>query len=91
VPHHDATDEFNQPWFRKELKAIASVLDQWFNDKAGTRKRKIGFALLVFPFGKTDSRCAYVSKGAKRRDAIAMLKKADREASRTTGRKRQSV
>jgi hypothetical protein len=56
------------------MNFIARTLDEAFNgDKRGS-DRKVGFVLLVFPFGASDGRCNYISNGADRRDIVTMMK-----------------
>jgi hypothetical protein len=66
---------------RAQMNAIAQVLDETFNGKdAQPRmhgkpdKRKVGFVLLVFPFGEKEGRCNYISNGADRRDVVTLMK-----------------
>jgi len=56
----------------RELKAIASVLDDRFNGTIGPKK--VGFVLLVMPFdAPVDARVNYISN-AERKDIIVMMK-----------------
>jgi hypothetical protein len=75
VPSRKDADELNEPWFRREMKAIGAVLDKWLNRDIPGRNRRFGFALVVFPFGKNKARCTYVSNGAKRKEVVAMLRR----------------
>ena len=60
--------------YREKMEAIASGLDEVFNGEAKNNDRKVGFVLLVFPFGEGDGRCNYISNGADRKDIVAMMK-----------------
>jgi hypothetical protein len=64
-----------QPEYREKMQTIASALDEVFNGE-GVKgpDRKVGFVLLVFPFGADDGRCNYISNGADRRDIVTMFK-----------------
>ncbi len=57
-----------------QMNAVAHGLDMIFNgDNKGT-DRKIGFVLLVFPFGDDSGRCNYISNGARRSDIVALMR-----------------
>jgi hypothetical protein len=56
------------------MNAAAQALDEAFNRGAKGADRKVGFVLLVFPFGNEDGRCNYISNGADRRDIVVMMK-----------------
>lgn len=61
---------------RTLMNEIASLLDNVFNGealKAGT-ERKVGFVLLVFPYGEQEGRCNYISNGADRRDIVTLFR-----------------
>jgi hypothetical protein len=63
-----------QPEYREMMNGVAHALDEAFNGEAKGKDRKVGFVLLVFPFGAEDGRCNYISNGADRRDIVTMLK-----------------
>ncbi len=64
-----------QDEYRAQMNAVARTLDEVFNGEARGAERKIGFVLLVFPFGEVkDGRCNYISNGADRRDMIKLLR-----------------
>jgi hypothetical protein len=63
-----------EPQFRQQMNAVAQALDESFNGEAKGAERKVGFVLLVFPFGSDDGRCNYISNGADRNDIVVMLK-----------------
>lgn len=59
---------------REAMNALARRLDKFFNQDAEGTSRKVGFVLLVFPFGKHEGRCNYISNGADRKDIVALMK-----------------
>jgi hypothetical protein len=63
-----------EPEHLEMMNGIAAVLDEAFNGKARGADRKVGFVLLVFPFGEKDGRCNYISNGADRRDIVTLFK-----------------
>jgi hypothetical protein len=63
-----------EPAYRDTMNRVAGALDEAFNGIAKGNDRKVGFVLLVFPFGADDGRCNYVSNGAAREDIVVMLK-----------------
>jgi hypothetical protein len=60
--------------YRDTMNAVAGAIDEAFNGVAKGNERKVGFVLLVFPFGADDGRCNYISNGADREDIVIMLK-----------------
>lgn len=60
--------------FRRQMNAVARELDQIFNGDLRGAERKVGFVLLVFPFGENEGRANYISNGADRRDIVMMMK-----------------
>ena len=60
--------------YRKQMQSVAEALDDVFNAGVKGPARKVGFVLLVFPFGAHDGRCNYISNGADRRDIVTMMK-----------------
>ena len=60
--------------YRELMQAVAKTLDGYFNGGARGEDRKIGFVLLVFPFGEAEGRCNYISNGADRRDIVTLFK-----------------
>lgn len=60
-----------QAAYRARMNALAEVLDETFNGK--TRPRRVGFALLVFEFGKTKGgRVNYISNADRSEMITAM-------------------
>jgi hypothetical protein len=60
--------------YRDKMTAVAQGLDEIFNGQVGGPGRKVGFILLVFPFGAREGRCNYISNGANRDDVVTLLK-----------------
>lgn len=61
--------------YREQMNEVACALDEIFNGEAKGADRKVGFILMVFPFGNhDDGRCNYISNGADRRDVVVMMK-----------------
>jgi hypothetical protein len=60
--------------YRDTMHTVAGALDEAFNGVAKGNERKVGFVLLVFPFGADDGHCNYISNGAAREDIVIMLK-----------------
>lgn len=63
-----------QSEYREQMKRLARIIDEHFNGDAKGHDRKVGFALLVFPFGEgTRDRINYLSN-AERADMITAMK-----------------
>ena len=62
------------PLETQDYAVIAGALDEILNGKRGGPDRKIGFVLMIFPFGDHSGRCNYVSNGADRRDVVTLMK-----------------
>jgi hypothetical protein len=63
-----------EPAYIEDMNAVARGLDALFNGTVKGSKRKVGFVLLVFPFGEGEGRCNYISNGADRKDIVTMFK-----------------
>lgn len=64
-----------EPGQREAMNIVAGTLDAFFNAPAKGKDRKIGFVLLVFPFGEADGgRCNFISNGADRKDLVVLFK-----------------
>jgi hypothetical protein len=63
-----------EPEYREVMNRLAGALDQMFNGEAKGDQRRVGFVLLVFPFGEKEGRCNYISNGADRRDIVTLFK-----------------
>lgn len=65
--------------FRQNMQAIAGVLDEQFNGEAKGKDRKVGFVLMVFPYGDGEGRANYISNGVSRETIIELFRaQADR-------------
>lgn len=63
------------PEYRDKMQAIAQTLDEYLNDGARGSARKLGFVLLLFPFGEEEGgRCNFISNGADRKDVVSLFK-----------------
>lgn len=62
-----------EPRFHKQMNVLARFLDEQFNGEAPRGDRKVGFVLMVFPFGHEPGRANYVSN-ANREDVVTLLK-----------------
>lgn len=71
---HTLGDKPIEPKHHDNMNAVAGALDQIFNGEAKGSDRKVGFVLMVFPFGSTDGRCNYISNGADRADIVVLMK-----------------
>jgi hypothetical protein len=71
---HEYSDAPIEPAYVEMMIGVAKALDETFNEGKKGDARKIGFILLVFPFGEAEGRCNYISNGARREDVVTMLK-----------------
>lgn len=71
---HQIGDAPIDPAYIEKMNNVAQGLDDVFNGSLRGNKRKVGFVLLVFPFGDDTGRCNYISNGADRKDIVVMLK-----------------
>lgn len=55
------------------MNDLAHSIDQVFNGDAKRGDRKVGFVVMVFPFGEGEGRCSYISN-ANRDDIVCLLK-----------------
>lgn len=70
---HDAPDAPDNRFY-DEMNELAVILDDFLNHNAKGLDRKVGFCLMVFPFGPSPGeRCNYISN-AVRSDMIALLR-----------------
>jgi len=67
-------DQAIQPEYKEKMVALAGAIDELFNGEAKGKDKKVGFVILVFPFGNEDGRCNYISNGADRKDIVVMMK-----------------
>ena len=64
-----------EPQFIEQMNLVAGAIDEVFNGPAKGSARKVGFVLLVFPFGDHEGgRCNYISNGADRADIVTMMR-----------------
>ena len=63
-----------EPEYEKKMQALAQAVDEIFNGHKKGADRKVGFIILVFPFGDETGRCNYISNGADRQDVVRMMK-----------------
>jgi hypothetical protein len=63
-----------EPEYKEKMIAVAEAIDELFNGDLRGKYKKVGFVMLVFPYGNNDGRCNYISNGADRDDVIVMLK-----------------
>jgi hypothetical protein len=63
-----------EPKYTKQMEGIAQALDEVFNRNAKGADRKVGFVLLVYPFGEKEGRCNFISNGADRKDIVVLFK-----------------
>jgi hypothetical protein len=57
------------------MKDMAGKIDRYFNGEFRGADRKVGFVLMVFPFGElVEGRCNYISNGADRKDIVTLMK-----------------
>jgi hypothetical protein len=58
----------------EQMNVVARALDEEFNGGARGPDRRVGFVLMVFPFGSTEGRCNYISNGADRVKVVTLMK-----------------
>lgn len=66
-------DQPIQKEYEDKMVAVAKAIDELFNGATQGPDRKVGFALLVFPFGEKEGRCNYISNGANRKDIVRLM------------------
>jgi hypothetical protein len=72
IPKHTLGDAPIVPEHHKQMNDLARNIDGVINGKG---PRKIGFVLLVFPYGETDGRrCNFISNGADRGDLTVLFR-----------------
>lgn len=62
-----------EPEYVEKMKALAHVIDQFFNGEATGNARTVGFCVMVFNFGDGPGRANYISN-ANRADVVTLLK-----------------
>lgn len=59
----------------EQMNKLARFIDQRFNGLARGPSRKVGFVLMVFPFGDGHAgRCNFISNGADRADLAVLFR-----------------
>jgi hypothetical protein len=72
---HQLGDAPISPEYRQKMNDLARSLDRQFNGAARGADRKVGFVLMVFPYGDAaGARCNYISNGADRRDIVTLMR-----------------
>jgi hypothetical protein len=74
LSEHTLGDAPIQAEYIGKMNKLARFIDQRFNGLARGDKRKVGFVLLVFPFGSADGRCNFISNGADRADIASLFR-----------------
>jgi hypothetical protein len=69
---HTLGDAPIEPQYIKQMQELAQTLDEVFNGRP-VREKKVGFVLLVFPFGE-GGRCNFISNGADRTDIVSLFR-----------------
>jgi len=57
-----------------KMVGVTKAIDEFFNGQDKGQDRKVGFVLMVFPFGDVEGRCNYMSNGADRKDIVVLMK-----------------
>jgi hypothetical protein len=73
-PHGRLGDAPIEENVHEQMTAVVHALDEVFNGQIGGPGRKIGFVLMVFPFGDQFDRCNFASNGADRRDVVTLMR-----------------
>lgn len=73
-PHERLGDAPVEAEYHAKMTAVAQVIDEFFNGKDKGQARKVGFCLMVFPYGEATGRCNYMSNGADRKDVVALMR-----------------
>jgi hypothetical protein len=61
--------------YHSKMVAIVETLDDLFNGQKPRPPKKVGFVLLVFPYGTEDGRrCNFMSNGADRKAVTVLMK-----------------
>lgn len=63
-----------QAEYHEKMDALTRVINEVLNGDAPFSERKVGFVLMVFPFGETTGRCNFMSNGADRQDVVTLMK-----------------
>lgn len=60
--------------YHDKMVAVTQAIDEFFNGETRGGDRKVGFVLMVFPYGDTTGRCNYMSNGADRKVVVTLMK-----------------
>jgi hypothetical protein len=60
--------------YKAKMNSIAAALDHAFNGEARGKDKKVGFVLLLFPYGEKEGRCNFISNGADRKDIVTLFR-----------------
>lgn len=78
---HTLGDGPIEPAYYEKMNELAFAIDELFNgpdaaprSQGKPDQRRVGFVLMVYPFGDTSGRCNYISNGADRRDIVTLMK-----------------
>lgn len=75
MPTNRLGDAPIQQEYVQQMNALVAAIDELFNGETKGDERKVGFVLLVFPFGNEDGQCCnFISNGADRNDIVALFK-----------------
>ena len=70
-PHQRLGDAPVDEAYHLKMRAVVEAIDEFVNGKG---ERKVGFVLMMFPYGDTEGRCNYMSNGADRKDIVILMK-----------------
>lgn len=73
-PEHRLGDAPVEAQFREQMAAVAETLNELFNGTLKGKDRKVGFVVMVFPYGEHQGRVNYISNGANRKDVVVLMK-----------------
>jgi citrate lyase alpha subunit len=73
APENRLGDAPIEAQYYDQMVAVAQGLNEFFNGEAKGDDRKVGFVLMVFPFGDHEGRCNYISNGADRKDIVILM------------------
>jgi hypothetical protein len=71
---HTLGDAPIQPEYIEQMKAVMGAIDDFMNEGARGKDRKVGIVLLMFPFSDTTGRCNFISNGADRAGIVTLFK-----------------
>ena len=75
MSEHTLGDAPIEAAYHEQMNKLARFIDQRFNGLARGPSRKVGFVLMVFPFGDGHGgRCNFISNGADRADLAVLFR-----------------